>query len=114
MGYRKLLKDYITHVAQVTGTDLVELGALTNSFNKRDLGELRTIAAELKRESFEAPTNLNHNHLVHQLLAVGQVTLEDLEAVSGVDVGDRSEPMSAETFGRLLKSFKEIAKAPAP
>ena len=114
MGYRKLLKDYMTHVAQVTGTDLVELGALTNAFNKRDLGELRTIAAELKRESFDKEAAINHNHLVHELLSEGQLGLEELEAVSGVEVGERGEPMSADTFHRLLKSFAKLSRAPGP
>ncbi len=114
MGYRKLLKDYMTHVSQVTGVDLVELGALTNAFNRRDLGELRTIAAEMKRESFDTEAAINHNPIVRKLLTEGRITLEELEAVSGVDVGNRSEPMSAETFGRLLKSFQKLSKASAP
>ena len=50
MGYRKLLKGYLAHVNDTVGSDLVELAAQKNAFKPRDLGELRSIAAELKRE----------------------------------------------------------------
>lgn len=54
MGYRKLLKGYLAHVNDTIGSDLVELAAQKNAFKPRDLGELRSIAAELKREACEA------------------------------------------------------------
>ncbi|MEE4280584.1 MAG: hypothetical protein V2I41_01485 [Pseudomonadales bacterium] len=54
MGYRKLLKGYLAHVNDTIGSDLVELAAQKNAFKPRDLGELRSVAAELKREACEA------------------------------------------------------------
>ena len=54
MGYRKLLKGYLAHVNDTVGSDLVELAAQKKVFRPRDLGELRSIVAELKRENCEA------------------------------------------------------------
>ncbi|MCR9259618.1 MAG: hypothetical protein NXH95_07835 [Pseudomonadaceae bacterium] len=54
MGYRKLLKGYLAHVNDTVGSDLVELAAQKDAFKPRDLGELRSIAAELKREGCPA------------------------------------------------------------
>lgn len=54
MGYRKLLKDYIEHVRNTVGSDLVELAYYRKVLTKREIGELRAIRAELKRESAAA------------------------------------------------------------
>ncbi len=54
MGYRKLLKGYLAHVNDTIGSDLVELAVQKNAFKPRDLGELRSLAAELKREGCKA------------------------------------------------------------
>ena len=109
VGYRKLLKDYMAHVQGVTGTTLVELGALTHAIEKRELGELRTIAAEIKRESFNSAPPENDNPVVHAMLTGGQISLTDLEELSdGVSEHD-AHPLRE----RLLAS-SERDKKPAP
>ena len=66
MGYRRLLKDYMRHIESAIGSDFVELASLTNALGKREIGELRALAAELRRESFTSTPSNNYNHLVQQ------------------------------------------------
>ena len=51
MGYRALLKQYMAQLKALHGDDFVEILAQDNRLSKRDAGELRAIAAELKREA---------------------------------------------------------------
>ena len=104
MGYRKLLKEYMAHVQGVTGSNLVELGALTHAIEKRELGELRTIAAEIKRESFNNTLPTNDNTLVHAMLASGQLTLPELEAL-GVNEAD-----AGTAFKERLEAERKASK----
>lgn len=110
MGYRTLLKEYIAHIHQVTGSDLVELGALTNAFDKRSLGELRSIRAELKRESYSSRDTGNANHLVYELLASGQLTIEDLASIVGLDAppSGQHEQLTGESLLRIVHGFRKI------
>ena len=85
MGYRKLLKDYMSHIEAVTGSDFVELASLTNALDKRELGELRTIAAELKRERFNPEASANRDHVVRELLEQGHISLQQLANVQRFD-----------------------------
>ncbi|XOV82461.1 MAG: hypothetical protein ACFHXK_16570 [bacterium] len=57
MGYRKLLKGYLAHVNSIVGSDLVDLAARTQALKPREIGELRSIAAELAREGFAGETS---------------------------------------------------------
>ena len=50
MGYRELLKRYMTELRAAFDSDYVEELASKERFSKRELGELRTISAELNRE----------------------------------------------------------------
>ena len=50
MGYRVLLKQYMKQLREIEGTDFVEQFAKRRTMSKRDLGELRSLAAELTRE----------------------------------------------------------------
>lgn len=85
MGYRKLLKDYISHVEAVVGTDMIDLAALTNALSKRDIGELRSMSAELKRESFMHSLPADHDHTVKQMLENGSLQLADLRLLTGIN-----------------------------
>jgi len=51
MGYRVLLKKYMQHLRKVQGSDYVEQFAKQPTSSKRDVGELRSLAAELTRET---------------------------------------------------------------
>ena len=51
MGYRALLKQYMEQLRSLYGDDFVEMLAQSGEMSKRDIGELRAIAAELQREA---------------------------------------------------------------
>ncbi len=111
MGYRKLLKGYMHHVNAVLGSDLVELAAMTNALNKRDIGELRAIAAELRRDSFSDQQENNYDHVVHEMLQDGQIKVDQLAGIDGLEVGDDNEMLSPEAFRRILLTLLELASS---
>ena len=51
MGYRVLLKRYMQELRRTTGTDYVQQIIDAETLSKREVGELRSIAAELTRET---------------------------------------------------------------
>jgi hypothetical protein len=51
MGYRALLKNYIRHLKQVAGDHFINGPTPSEALSKRDLAELRLLAAELEREA---------------------------------------------------------------
>lgn len=110
MGYRRLVKEYLRHVKMVLGTDLIEIAALTSALDKREIGELRAIAAELQRESFSQAGENPYAAAVGQMLAQGQIDLTDLARVEGVDVADETEQLSVEAFKRILRTMVAYAK----
>ena len=109
MGYRKLLKSYMHHVDAVLGADLVEVGAMTNALGKREIGELRAIAAELKRESFSGDDQTNYDHIVRDMLQDGRIRADQLAGIDGLDVGDEDEQLSPEAFTRILLTLLHLA-----
>ena len=67
MGYRELLKKYIRFLEMHAGDNFIEsiAGAPESTLTERDLGEMRTVAAEIFRESHGDPDvarieNFNH------------------------------------------------------
>ena len=110
MGYRRLLKSYMHHVNAVLDTDLVELAAMTNALNKRDVGELRAIAAELKRESFDETAGATYDHIVREMLQAGEIRVEQLASIEGLEVGSDDETLSDETFQRILITLLDCAE----
>lgn len=94
----------------VLGTDLIEIAALTSALDKREIGELRAIAAELQRESFSQAGENPYAAAVGQMLAQGQIDLTDLARVEGVDVADETEQLSVEAFKRILRTMVAYAK----
>lgn len=106
MGYRKLLKDYIAHVRDVTGSDLIELAYYAQVLSKRDIGELRAIAAELRRESHEYEENQNYDHLVRELVERGALdlaALDDLPRLTSIEPHDMSQTQFAELLSKLAR-----------
>ncbi|MEM9620309.1 MAG: hypothetical protein AAF993_01585 [Pseudomonadota bacterium] len=112
MGYRKLLKDYMQHVEAIVGVDLVELAALTNALNKRDLGELRTMSAELSRESFMERLPTDQNHIVHDMLQHGTLQLSDLPLLNGINAAPQGNEVSLsdEQFQQFVHLLLNEAK----
>lgn len=51
MGYRALLKHYIAQLRKLVGDDYIEEITHSDGLSRREIGELRTIAAELQREA---------------------------------------------------------------
>lgn len=101
MGYRKLLKDYMSHIGAVLGSDLVELAALTQALSRRELGELRTIAAELKREGYTDGEPQNYDPVVRSLIETGEISLQDIaRAEKFEDVSDT--PANPDDFRTTL------------
>jgi len=71
MGYRALLKRYIRHLELVAGDNYIESPANEPVLTYRDLGELRTLSAEVGRDSFQAAdvsTIENYNHRLRALM----------------------------------------------
>ncbi len=104
MGYRRLLKDYISHVEAIVGVDLIDIAALTNALNKRDIGELRTVTAELKRESFMHGLSTDHNHTIKRLLDEGKLTYPDLKHLTGIEpASDPDDELTDERLERMIE-----------
>jgi len=92
----------MAHVERLLGTPLVESAAAVKNFSKRDLGELRAMAAELSREAFsgqaqlakssEQDSNLHStNPQFGKLLAltVCEFQLTKTEAASAIGVNEK-------------------------
>ena len=107
MGYRQLLKKYIAHVDALVGNDLIEVAALTNAMNKRDLGELRTLAAELQRDSFANDATNEYHTIIRSMVSNGSVSLEDLGRIKGIEAGDADEVIPEEKFRRIVKTLAD-------
>ena len=50
MGYRALLKNYIRHLLRAAGDHHLDSAAELGALSKRDVAELRLLAAEVERE----------------------------------------------------------------
>lgn len=53
MGYRALLKNYIRQVTRLCGDHYIEALADAEALGKRELAELRLLAAEVEREDYQ-------------------------------------------------------------
>jgi len=50
MGYRALLKNYIRHLLRAAGDHYLDSAGDLGALSKRDMAELRLLAAEVERE----------------------------------------------------------------
>lgn len=127
MGYRALLKRYLLHVETLAGDTYIEADASEPVLSKRDLGELRTIAAELKREhatgndSGDVP---NYNYRLRLLLTRNGLAPSKAAERAGLDrplVESWCEPpaaptyraMTAEEFEHITRRLDQDQTAPA-
>jgi hypothetical protein len=71
MGYRELLKRYIRHLELVAGDNYIEHACAEPMLGKRELGELRGLAAEVHRDAYRASDVLrveNYNYRLRVLM----------------------------------------------
>jgi hypothetical protein len=92
MGYRELLKKYVRFLEVNVGDNYIEAvaDAAEPILSDRDLGELRTIAAEIFRESHAEPERArveNYNYRLRILLNRYGISVEQAAAIAEVDSG---------------------------
>ena len=109
MGYRKLLKQYMDHIEGLIGTDLVEMAPLAGTLDKRSIGELRALAAERSRERQSNEMLNPYAAAVKGMLYNGEISIEQLASVEGIEADSDDEPMAVETFQRLLRTMLYLA-----
>ncbi len=109
MGYRQLLKKYMAHVDALIGNDLVEIAAITNALNKRELGELRALVAELHRDSFSQASTNQYQKIICSMVASGTIKLEQLGRIRGIEAGNESELIPEDQFRRIVASLAEAS-----
>lgn len=90
MGYRELLKKYVRFLEVNVGDNFIEAvpGAAEPILSERDLGELRTLAAEIFREAHAAPERArveNPNYRFRMLLNRYGISIEQAAASAGAD-----------------------------
>lgn len=86
MGYRELLKNYIRHLELVAGDNYIEHESNEPLLNKRDLGELRTLAAEIHRDAYRAAEVSrveNFNYRLRVLMNRHALSAERVAELSG-------------------------------
>ena len=90
VGYRELLKRYILHLELNVGDNFIEEipSGHEQFMSDRDLGELRSLAAEIYREATEprADVPANYNHRFRQL-----INRHGLSMAEAAMLADRSE-----------------------
>lgn len=87
MGYRELLKSYIRHLELVAGDNFIEEPTREPVLGKRDLGELRTLSAELRRDAYRAADVSrvkNYNHRLRVLMNRHALSADRVAELVGV------------------------------
>lgn len=129
MGYRTLLKRYIQHVELAVGDNFIETGVPESELTVRDVGELRTIAAELRRveRALRAESTRNPNQRLRLLMSRYALDNAELAAISGVSEAQirqwRASPSAAsylalqeqelDALERSVQTWLESARRPA-
>ncbi|MEQ8858562.1 MAG: hypothetical protein RIC56_07940 [Pseudomonadales bacterium] len=115
MGYRELLKNYIRHLELVAGDNFIETNGNEPVLNKRDLGELRTLAAEVHRDAYIASEVIrveNYNYRLRVLMNRHALNADQVAELSGVPTAmirswrtnpdsNRYRAMTEEDFSRF-------------
>jgi hypothetical protein len=89
MGYRELLKNYIRHLELVAGDNYIETRSSEPVLSQRDLGELRTLAAEICRHAYRGEDLgrvENFNHRLRILINRHALTVERVAELCEVPV----------------------------
>lgn len=90
MGYRELLKQYIRFLEMNVGDNFIEAiaEAPESILSARDIGELKTLAGEIFRESHDGMAVkrvANFNYRLRLLLNRFNLTAEQLAEIAGTD-----------------------------
>lgn len=120
MGYRELLKKYVRFLEVNVGDNYIE--AIADSaepiLSDRDLGELRTIAAEIFRESHAAPERArveNYNYRFRILLNRYGISIEQAGMIAAVNDGTirrwRTHPRSSRYLAMTADEFTTFEQA---
>jgi len=121
MGYRELLKNYIRHLELVAGDNFIERETNEPVLNKRDLGELRTLAAEVHRDAYRgAEVNRieNYNYRLRVLMNRHALAADRVAELAGVPRevvrswrtnpdSERYRQMSEEDFSRFESALND-------
>lgn len=85
MGYRTLIRRYIQHVELAVGDNFIESVVPESELTPRDLGELRTLAAEIRRNEHAArpSTTRNPNQRLRLLMSRYALDNDELASISG-------------------------------
>lgn len=88
MGYRELLKKYIRHLELCTGDNYIEFGSREPVLSKRDIGELRTLAAEIARDAISGGDVMrvdNYNYRLRVLMNRYALTVSEAATFAAVE-----------------------------
>jgi hypothetical protein len=121
MGYRELLKNYIRHLELVAGDNFIEQDTNEPILGKRDLGELRTLAAEIHRDAYRAAEVArveNYNYRLRVLMNRHALTADQVADLTGVarqqvrawrtnPDSDRYRAMSEDEFSRFESALND-------
>jgi len=121
MGYRELIKKYIRHLELVAGDNFIEHETNEPVLNKRDLGELRTLAAEIHRDAYRAAeVNRveNYNYRLRVLMNRHALTADQVAELAEVPRevvrswrtnpdSDRYRQMNEQDFARFESALND-------
>ena len=119
MGYRELLKKYIRHLEVTAGDNYIEAASKEALLSKRDLGELRTLAAEINRAGYSADgieRVENYNYRLRVLMNRYALDPEDVARMLELPVNairrwrttpksERYQAMSESEFGAFERAL---------
>lgn len=89
MGYRELLKKYILHLQITAGENFIDSDTPEPVLNTRDLGELKTLAAEIHRGTYDLTERTrveNYNARIRVLMNQHALSADDLAGLCRLDV----------------------------
>ena len=114
MGYRRLLKDYIRHVETLTGSHLIDLAEPTQRFTGRGIGELKALAAEIRREAFsdDAVDSMDYDRLLVEVLAHFGLTIDFLRHAGFAD--HLGQSINPQTFHQMFAAVLRRANEGGP
>lgn len=130
MGYRELLKKYVRFLEVNVGDNYIEAvpDAAEPILSERDLGELRTIAAEIFREAHAAPERArveNPNYRFRILLNRHGISIDQAASIAGVEAATirrwrthprsrRYLPMRTDEFAAFEAALESFLAEGAP
>lgn len=115
------MKNYIRHLELVAGENFIEQSCSERGLGARDLGELRTVAAEIQRDAWQGKDVArvrNCNYRLRVLMNRYGLSAEQVAGFARVDIGvagrwranprsSRYRPMTAGEFSRFESALHE-------